>query len=369
MLILKCALRLKSLYRVKNFKVSLQDCETWLTLFMDAPSLQEQSRLQEIRESLENVLLRGRGLNVLEACLARNIRVIGDDIYLRLFHGSDQQYLIDSVRESLNSLSWPKRIVVDPRSIPGVKRTIAIGSGKGGVGKTSVTVALAKSLRNHGYSVGILDADVYGPNISTVLGAEQLTVHTSEGPEGSQFLPPIVDEIQVMSVGFLASKDQSLAWRGPILTRLLKQFMYDVRWENLDFLLIDLPPGTGDPQITVLQESPVVSVLLVGIPGASSYSDLTRTIAMYRQFGLPIMGYVENFSSVTCPKCGTSFSFLLDQCDMYGQKSLNHEINLLTQLPVTPDLLTNRDDSIITSLESIHPSAFQQLADNVSSLL
>ena len=336
---------------------------------MDTPSLHEQSRLQEIRECLQSVLIRARSTNVLEACLARNIRVISDDIYLRLFHGSDQQYLADSVRKSLKSLSWPKRIVVDPRCIPGVKRTIAIGSGKGGVGKTSVTVALAKSLRNHGYSVGILDADVYGPNVSTVLGAEQLTVQTSEGTDGSQFIPPIVDEIQVMSVGFLASKDQSLAWRGPILTRLLKQFMYDVRWENLDFLLIDLPPGTGDPQITVLQESPVVSVLLVGIPGASSYSDLTRTIAMYRQFGLPIMGYVENFSSVICPKCGTSFSFLLDQCDTDEQKSLDLDISLLTQLPVTPDLLTNRDHRFLKSLESIHPSAFEKLADKVSSLL
>lgn len=336
---------------------------------MDTSSLQEQSRLQEIRECLQRVFVRGRSTNVLEACLARNIRVISDDIYLRLFHGSDQKDLVNSVRESLSSLPWPKRIVVDPRSIPGVKRTLAIGSGKGGVGKTSVTVGLAKSLRNHGYSVGILDADVYGPNISTVLGAEQLTVQTCEAPNGSQFVPPIVDDIQVMSVGFLASQDQSLAWRGPILTRLLKQFMYDVRWENLDFLLIDLPPGTGDPQITVLQESPVVSVLLVGIPGASSYSDLTRTIAMYRQFGLPIMGYIENFSSVVCPQCGTNFSFLLDQCDLGEQKSLDLGISLLTQLPVTPDLLTNRDDSLLKSLELIHPLAFEQLSDTVSSLL
>ncbi|MAR07099.1 MAG: MRP family ATP-binding protein [Cyanobium sp. NAT70] len=336
---------------------------------MDVKSQQDDVRLQEIRNCLSNVIVKSSGKNVLDACLARNIRVISDDIYLRLFHGSDQTYLLTSVRESLSPLSWPKRIVIDPRSIPNIKRTIAIGSGKGGVGKTSVTVGLAKSLKNKGFSVGILDADVYGPNISTVLGADELTVETQEGPDGSVFIPPIVQEIKVISVGLLASKEQSLAWRGPILTRLLKQFMYDVQWGDLDFLLIDLPPGTGDPQITVLQESPVVSVLLVGVPGASSYADLNRTVTMYRQFGLPIMGYVENFSSIVCPECGASFPFLLDQCQDNQLKPFDSEIDLLVRLSVMPELLSRQNDMVLTSLESVHPKEFAKLAAKTSSLL
>ena len=270
------------------------------------------TREANVSHILNSIVLPGSNISLAQASLVRNVRVIENDIYVRLFHGVDQSFLVEAVKSSLSTLSWANRIVVDTRTISGVKRTLAIGSGKGGVGKTSVTVGMALTLRDEGYKVGILDADVYGPNISTALGAETISVETStRDDESVVFIPPEVDGLKVMSVGMLAEQGQSLAWRGPILTRLLKQFLFDVNWGNLDFLLIDLPPGTGDAQITLLQECPLVAVFLVGIPGMSSQADLTRTIAMYKQFSLPILGYVENFSSVQCPHCGESFDFLL----------------------------------------------------------
>ena len=265
-------------------------------------------------------------------------------------------------------MAWTKRVVVDTRTIPGVKRTIAVGSGKGGVGKTSVTAGLASKLRDQGFRVGILDADVYGPNISTVFGADSLAVETQDIDGVTKFIPPVLDGIRVMSVGMLAEDGQSLAWRGPILTRLLKQFLFDVAWGDLDFLLIDLPPGTGDAQITLLQECPLAGVLLVGVPGLSSCADLRRTIAMYGQFDLPILGYVENFSSVHCPNCGHSFDFLLDQvpvgCDHQD------DIQPTARLSIEPNLLTQRgaQEKPIT-LDRIHPKSFDALFMRCFSLL
>lgn len=325
-------------------------------------------RLEQVRSVLDGIQVHGSDSSLVGSALVRNIRVIDDDVYVRLFHGSDQSHLVDRTRTVLSSLGWTKRVVVDTRTIPGVKRTIAIGSGKGGVGKTSVTAGLASKLRDQGFRVGILDADVYGPNISTVFGADSLEVETQDIDGVTKFIPPVLDGIRVMSVGMLAEDGQSLAWRGPILTRLLKQFLFDVSWGELDFLLIDLPPGTGDAQITLLQECPLAGVLLVGVPGLSSSADLRRTIAMYGQFDLPILGYVENFSSVHCPNCGHSFDFLLDQVPVGFDH--HNDIEPTVRLSIEPNLLTKRGAQATTmTLDRIHPESFDALFMRCFSLL
>ena len=337
---------------------------------MTMPSSTELSdqRQDEIFNTLTGILLPNSDLSLIQAGLIRNVRVIDNDVYVRLFHGSDQTFLVKQVNKCLVDLSWSNRVVVDTRTIPGVKRTVAVGSGKGGVGKTSVTVGLAYSLREQGFNVGILDADVYGPNISTVLGLDASSVETVE-TDRVQFVPLQIDGIKVMSVGMLAEQDQSLAWRGPILTRLLKQFLFDVVWGELDFLLIDLPPGTGDAQITLLQECPLASVLLVGVPGHSSRADLTRTISMYRQFDLPLMGYVENFSSIQCPHCGVSFNFLLDQIENDLDVGIHVDMEVIAHLPVTPDLLSQHKKVSPKTLNMVHPNPFQSLALRCGQLL
>ena len=343
-----------------------------MTNVMSTPSIdQEDLRLEEVKQLLSGILLPDSILNLIQSSVTRNIRVIQNDIYVRLFHGSDQAYLIDLVRSALQTIPWCNRVVVDPRTIQGVKRTLAVASGKGGVGKTSVTVALARSLKLSGYKVGILDADVYGPNISTILSSDEINVETLETSSGTKFVPHVVDDIKVISVGMLAEEGQSLAWRGPILTRLLKQFMFDVQWGELDFLLIDLPPGTGDAQITLLQECPLAAVLLVGIPGLSSQSDLIRTVSMFKEFNLPFLGYIENFSTVKCPHCGEHFSFLLDHSD--GKESFpeiaGKDVPLIAQLQIHPEILTQRSSESVRTLDLVHSEVFSSLASTCAQLI
>ena len=326
-------------------------------------------RMAEVRQCLDSVKLPHSRQSLTEAALIRNIKVIQDDVYVRLFHGSDQLELVDAAKHALSSLTWCHRIVVDPRTIPGVKRTIAIGSGKGGVGKTTVTVGLANSLKTSGYKVGILDADVYGPNVSTVLGADSIEVETTEIDEYVRFMPPTIDDLKVMSVGMLAGTNQSLAWRGPILTRLLKQFLFDVEWGDLDFLLIDLPPGTGDAQITILQECPLAAVILVGIPGRSSQADLARTIAMYRQFNLSVLGYVENFSSVECPHCGQKFQILLDYNSDGMLTDDAENLEVLVHIPIQPEILSHNSGRTISHLNNICPDHFSKLVNKCEQLI
>lgn len=343
-----------------------------MTNIMSTPSVnQEDLRVEEVKHMLSGILLSDSILNLIDSSVVRNIRVVQNDIYVRLFHGSDQIYLIDLVRSALQAISWCNRVVVDPRTIQGVKRTLAVASGKGGVGKTSVTVALARSLKLSGFKVGILDADVYGPNISTILSSDEIVVDTLETSSGTKFIPHLVDGIKVISVGMLAEEGQSLAWRGPILTRLLKQFMFDVQWGDLDFLLIDLPPGTGDAQITLLQECPLASVLLVGIPGLSSQSDLVRTVAMFKEFNLPFLGYIENFSTVKCPHCGEKFSFLLDHSDHdeSHSKIFGDDVPPIAQLQIHPEILSRRSSKSLRTLDSIHSEVFLSLASTCAQLI
>ena len=158
-------------------------------------------------------------------------------------------------------------------------------------------------------------------------------------------------------------------YKRQILTRLLKQFLFDVDWGNLDFLLIDLPPGTGDAQITLLQECPLVAVFLVGIPGMSSQADLSRTIAMYKQFSLPIVGYVENFSSIQCPHCGESFEFLLDTLSRDLDSTYDLNISPLVKLSIVPGLLSRGEHALNKSLNNINPKPFSILSKKCQALL
>jgi len=290
-----------------------------------------ESRQNEVKQYLRELKLDEISDDPISSCLIRNIRVVGDYLYLKIFLGSDQIKIKEKIEEELKIFTWAKKVYLDLKFIKGVKRTIAIGSGKGGVGKSSITIGLALNLKKRGYKVGILDADVYGPNIPVITGLNNQDVSTKEEDGVTKFIAIDHDGLKIMSVAMLAKSNQSLAWRGPILTRLLNQFLYQVDWGDLDFLLVDLPPGTGDTQITLLQDSPIVGVILVTVPGLSSYSDLIRTTTMYENFGMPIYGLVENMSFYKCPCCSHEEKLFLDELSEKEINSKNHEI--LASLP------------------------------------
>jgi ATP-binding protein involved in chromosome partitioning len=183
--------------------------------------------------------------------------------------------------------------------VPGIKNIIAVGAGKGGVGKTTVAVNLAIALARTGGRVGIIDGDIYGPNVPIMLGLQaQLTT------DGEKIVPVEKFGIQLVSMGFLAGDDAPVIWRGPMLHGVIGQFFRDVRWDGLDYLVVDMPPGTGDVALSLSQTVPVSGAIVVTTPQTVSLADTRRAIRMYQKLNIPPLGVIENMSHFVCPGCG-----------------------------------------------------------------
>jgi ATP-binding protein involved in chromosome partitioning len=183
--------------------------------------------------------------------------------------------------------------------IQGVKNLVAVASGKGGVGKTTVAVNLAIALQRLGAAVGLLDADVYGPNVPIMLGTEEQPQALSE----RQILPVEAQGLKLISMGLLNPGDKPMIWRGPMLHSVMQQFLRSVLWGDLDYLIIDLPPGTGDVQLSLIQLVPVTGAIVVTTPSTVALADVRKAIEMFRQVNVEILGVVENMSYFTCPHC------------------------------------------------------------------
>src|SRR5437870_11983803 len=184
--------------------------------------------------------------------------------------------------------------------IPGVKTVVAVASGKGGVGKTTVAVNLAIALARMGAAVGLMDADVYGPNVPLMLGTEEQPRAISE----RQILPVEAYGLKMISMGLLAPADKPMIWRGPMLHSVVQQFLRSVQWGDLDHLIVDLPPGTGDVQLSLIQNVPLTGAVLVTTPSTVALADVRKAIEMFRQVNVEVLGIVENMSYFACPHCG-----------------------------------------------------------------
>lgn len=183
--------------------------------------------------------------------------------------------------------------------IPGVKNLVAIASGKGGVGKTTVAVNLALALAKLGHKVGLLDADVYGPNVPLMLGTSQEPLATAD----RHIIPVEVSGLKMISMGLLNPGDKPMIWRGPMLHSVITQFLRSVEWGTLDYLIIDLPPGTGDVQLTLIQTVAVTGAVVVTTPSVVALADVRKAIEMFRQVNVEVLGVVENMSTFLCPHC------------------------------------------------------------------
>lgn len=255
-----------------------------------------EARKQEVIACLKQVVEPVLNNNIVSLGMVRNLNVVNNYIYFRLYIGVHQQDIQERAKRALSSLTWCKKTYIQVCMIPGVRTTLAVSSGKGGVGKSTTAVNLAATLKMSGARVGLLDADVYGPNIPRMLGLSQSDVQVVETENGQKFLPLEAYGIKVMSVALLAEPDHPLAWRGPVLHKIVTQFINEVEWGDLDYLLIDLPPGTGDAQITIVQESPICGAILVTTPQQVAISDVRRSIQMFRNVGVPVIGLIENMS-------------------------------------------------------------------------
>ena len=205
----------------------------------------------------------------------------------------------DLEREPVSHMHHPGQQPPAPQPLPGVANIIAVGSGKGGVGKTTLSVNLAVALAKLGHKVGLLDADVYGPNVPLMLG----TNAQPKAVSNERIEPILAFGLKVISVGFLNPGDKPIIWRGPMLHQIIRQFLGSVEWGELDYLVIDLPPGTGDVALSLIQTVPLTGAVVVSTPSDVSLQDGRKAIEMFRQMKVDLIGMVENMSYFVCPHC------------------------------------------------------------------
>src|SRR5450432_4087905 len=242
--------------------------------------------------------------------------------------------------------------------IAGVKNLIAVGSGKGGVGKTTVAVNLAIALARLGYKTGLLDADVYGPNVPLMMGTNQ-----TPSAHGERIQPLENYGVKLMSMGFLNPGDKPLVWRGPMLHSVIQQFLRGVDWGELDYLVIDLPPGTGDVQLSLVQSAPITGAVIVTTPSDVALEDARKAVRMFEQVRVPILGIVENMSFLLCPHCQER----IDVFSHGGGRTTAAEMNVhfLGELPMDPAVRVGGDTGQPIVLRKGEGEPFLELARNV----
>ena len=351
--------------------------------------------LQGVIDALKKTTLEEIGINFSLADILRDIKIEGENVQLVLFSPSEKyhQFLKEKAENTLKAIGanevkvqftdqppaqrqqtpppppQPENPFENRRRIPKVKKAIAVSSGKGGVGKSTVAVNLAAALKKMGYNVGYLDADMYGPSGPTMLGAKDKQVMAKRVGDREVLIAPEAHGIKVMSIGFLLpSEDTPVIWRGPVLFKALNQFLFDVDWgdEELDFLIIDLPPGTGDVQITLGQVAELDGAVIVTTPQDVALIDVKKGIQMFNEVMIPVLGIVENMSYFVCPDSGKKY-------EIFG-KSKTEEVakkygtEVLGKIPIEPKVAEFSDlgvPIVLAKEDSESAKAFIQIAENL----
>jgi ATP-binding protein involved in chromosome partitioning len=246
--------------------------------------------------------------------------------------------------------------------VPGIKNIIAVGAGKGGVGKTTVAVNLALALAKCGSRVGLIDGDVYGPNVPIMLGLQtQLTT------DGAKIIPAERYGVHVVSIGFLTPDDAPIIWRGPMLHGVIQQFFREVRWPELDYLVVDMPPGTGDVALSLAQTVPVTGAILVTSPQTVSVADTRRAVRMYQKLNIPTLGLIENMSHFVCPSCS-------HEADIFGKgggEALATEMGVpfVGRIPIYEPIRRGGDSGVpivLAEPDSVSARAFMAAAEQTA---
>jgi len=272
-----------------------------------------------VREALAKVIDPALGHDIVTYRMVRKVEVQGDDVLVKIdipthaYPMTQRRELQQKIELAVQALGAKRVSVVmnvetaflpapsDKAVLKGPKNVIAVAAGKGGVGKSTLAVNLALALQRHGAKVGLLDADVFGPSIPTMLGTPEVPAAASKD---TRIVPAIHMGLKVISVGFFVDKDEAVVWRGPMVHKLLQQFLGDVDWGDLDYLVCDLPPGTGDVQLSLSQLIPIAGAVMITTPQEVSIIDVVKGIAMFEKVEIPLLGIVENMSYYKCPACG-----------------------------------------------------------------
>ena len=257
--------------------------------------------------------------------------------------------------------SAQQAVARDPRLIPDVAHVVAVASGKGGVGKSTVAANLAVALSRLGYRVGLLDADIYGPSVPTMFG-----IHDRPRVVGNRVLPFQRYGIQLMSLGFVVDADTPVIWRGPMVMKALEQMLADVEWGALDYLVADFPPGTGDAQLTMAQKIPMAGAVVVTTPQDVALIDARKGLAMFRKLNVPVLGVVENMSTFVCPSCGHETAIFKHGGGERTAAELGTEF--LGRIPLDAAIAEGGDAGVpivVAQPEGAHAAAFRHIAEAV----
>ncbi|HTP42699.1 MAG TPA: Mrp/NBP35 family ATP-binding protein [Nitrospiria bacterium] len=270
---------------------------------------------------------------------------------------------VSSVKINMTSNVTQGRSQVRENYIPEVKNTIAVSSGKGGVGKTTVSVNLAVALAQTGATVGLLDADIYGPNVPLMMGVK----HPEEGSAENKIKPAERYGVKIMSIGFFVPEDQPIVWRGPMIHGAIQQFLRDVEWGALDYLIVDLPPGTGDAQLSIAQLVPMTGAVIVTTPQDVALLDSRKGLEMFRKVNVPVLGIVENMSYFVCPHCSKTTEIFSHGG---GQKAAEKlDVPFLGEVPIDPQIRQGGDEGrpiVIADSDSPQAKAFIAIAGKVA---
>ena len=327
----------------------------------------------EVRSRLSSVEDPDLDDNIISLGLVNAVDVDAETIRLSLALGApyapNESQIADRVRAALAdtdreielTAAMPPGLHTDEEVLPNIQNIIAVASGKGGVGKSTVSVNLAAGLAKRGARVGLFDTDIYGPNVPRMVDSED----APEATDDKTLIPPEQYGLKLMSMDFLVGPDDLVIWRGPMVHKMLTQLVEDVEWGQLDYLVVDLPPGTGDTQLTVLQTLPLTGAVIVTTPQEVAIDDAVKGLRMFGEHETPVLGIVENMSSFRCPDCGGSH----DIFGSGGGKEFADEENLpfLGAIPLDPAIRAGGDggEPIVRS-DGETATAFQAMTKRVA---
>jgi len=343
---------------------------------------------QDILKALETISVPGEGGNMVETGAVKNVMTFGDEVIvdititnpslqakkrtevdiLKTIHDLVYEKAKITVNVKVDAPATPKVNVIKGNAIPGIQNIIAVASGKGGVGKSTVTANLAVSLQKMGFKVGILDADIYGPSIPIMFDVEKerpLAVDI----DGKSKMRPIENYgVKVLSIGFFTQPDQAVVWRGPMAAKALNQMIFDAHWGEIDFLLIDLPPGTGDIHLSIMQSLPITGAVIVSTPQVVALADAKKGVAMFQQesINVPVLGIIENMAYFT-PNELPNYKYYIFGKD--GAKNLADDLGVkfLGAIPLVQSIREAGDVGSPAALQIDTPlyEAFKTITQNV----
>ena len=341
---------------------------------------------KEILKALETITIAGEGKNMVESGAVKNVLIFGTEVTVDLVLATPAMHIKkraeDDIRKLIQEKFEPSTVVkvnikvetpekaneIKGKAIPGIKNIIAVASGKGGVGKSTVTANLAVTLAQMGFKVGVLDADIYGPSMPIMFDVE------SEKPisvtvDGKSKMKPVESyEVKILSIGFFTAPSQAVIWRGPMASKALNQMIFDADWGELDFMLIDLPPGTGDIHLSIMQSLPITGAVVVSTPQAVALADAKKGVSMFLSdaINVPVLGIIENMAYFTPEELPNAKYYI------FGKEGAKHladdlQVPFLGEVPIVQSIREAGDFGRPAALQanSIIEKVFQNITRNV----